>query len=112
MIHELKSCGFNQNEVKEKSKMLSKYLHKTKNSYFSYMCLFFICSCLFLIIIFLQMFMIDSLLDGQFYDLGFKVFSLPLKSQNVSESIAQIFPWKTECSVYYFDKSGSSGIIQ
>ena len=73
------------------------------------MCLFFICSCLFLVIIFLQLIIIDSFLDGQFYDLGFQVLSLPTKSQNTSETISQIFPRKIVCDINYVTKTGTKG---
>uniref|UniRef100_A0A0P4WHJ5 Innexin n=1 Tax=Scylla olivacea TaxID=85551 RepID=A0A0P4WHJ5_SCYOL len=67
----------------------------------------FMCECLYLFNVVMQMVLIDNFFDGAFMDYGFKVFD-KLRSDDTNDSrIMDVFPRRAKCTFYSYGDSGS-----
>jgi len=98
-------------DVKNKHKAaIAEYFHCNKRRHAMYGARFFICEVLNLINVSLQVYLIDSMLGGEFTTFGLNVLTFAmLDDEERVDPMVKIFPKITKCT---FNNYGSSGTVQ
>ncbi|KAG0694867.1 Innexin inx3 [Chionoecetes opilio] len=100
--------SFFDDKAEQKIKNMTDYLRESWGLNVKYFLGHFICECLYLVNVVMQMILMNSFFNGAFRDYGIKVFSeLSSDDEKKVSPFTEVFPRTAKCTFYKYGMSGT-----
>lgn len=106
ILQDVNKSLFDDDADKKISNMIA-YLKESWGMNTRYFLGHFVCECLYLVNVVLQLILMDKFFDGAFKDYGTKVFAELRSAETKSARMLEVFPLRAKCTFHYTGTSGS-----